>query len=1679
MGWKLCLILFLLLNFVSADLSAAEAIKLDVVDEGQNGVFVSLDLTQQAGLQLEEKNSSLWTTQLEGGEEIPVINKYIAVPEGMRARAIVSNRESFAHWIDNIDLIGGGANLEAEQLDQNLLDPPQPFSIGRIEIVRGIPIAPISIFPIQYDRVNDRVIENRVIGIDISFESDQSVPIPRPLHLTYQSEHDRMISKLLLNSPRRDPEYIETQQSHRGRILILHRDSEQFREDGLEHVDRLANWKRAIGYRVEIVAVPLEGEERMTVQEIRTDLIRERYFSDDPLGYVILIGDTETDNISFPAYTHERWIGDHFYSLMDDMDEEYERDLFISDIAVGRIEVNSYNKLRWVIERTVLYEEQPFVEEGDDWMVRGIYTAEGIGAPEGQFVQSMIHLGRWINLQLRDYGFVMVDTVYIPDANAELDQYVRDVIAGGVSLAMSRGWLLGCLNDDADEGVDTGRKNPLTFAVTCLSHPRMSTFFQSASSARDLRGPIGTLSLDGLSHSKPNNSLLGGSVLGITDYNISQIGLIQNFGKFQFWSDDRYQIGENDYENIAIYRLMGDPTTQVFTKRPITLTAELPATIDLETRGLSIFVSSEEEEEVPGAWVTVWQPGGVHLVCQPGEDGFARFTFEEEDLAEGALNVTITRPNALPVHDEIEVREFENMVELTEVEFNNEDGLFGYGEVVSTVFTVRNTSDDSLGNLVFMLSTDYELVGFSVDEFNLEGLAANEESQLEFDLEFDGASKFGRTIRIQLDITNGDDAWEHAIEIASSGQSLSVTGDVFPDNNFDPGNAVNITPPLLNIGDMATPAMNAELESLSPYIEVEDAEGRYAAINVDNVVDLQGTFRVNVHELAIAGNTARFRIILTPQNEEINFIDTVYFEETIGNPNENDPYGPDEYGYIVFDSSDEDWEKCPVYEWIEINPFKDGGLEGERIELNDLWDGQDTTIAVELPFPFRFYGEQFDTVVVNSNGWLAFGAENSLFVDFRNEQIPGMMGPNSMVAAFWQDLINPNPERRGVFHHYLEEEAIFIIEWSEMAFWRGNLDSMLTEFQAILYDPRVYPTSTGDGEIKLQYKTVQIFPGDHSDNQYMTVGIKNNDGTDGLEYTYWNEYPVNNLNLQDEMALFFTTDRISSFGRIEGRITHRDSLDIGIEGVDVITGSGAGTMTDENGNFEIDPVPTGVQIITLEREHYNSLEAEVTVEFEQVARFDTSLTHPVIVASDDPVTRQLTPGSFRTTISYRIENDGNGPIDFSLLRRYTDGSDTEYGFVNNWDVSTLVNDDTRIWGCQFIADSVFITAGGEREAGDEQVHVFDSNMELQRSFRQPCQSGLGFYDLAWDGNLIWGGEQIEYEANDSNFVSVSIIGFDKFTGEIQSEIDLPELVETLDEPYALAWNPNDSNLIVTNRDKDVYVISREGEIIRQFSLNLPGVNLDVRGLSWNEYDEDGMQLYIIDNPPQTTGMRLIKANYSTGEAELITDLGMGIQSTHIPTGLSISYGWDLSQTFVGTIVNPGGARNADSLRIHEIGPNTNFLSITPNEGMIDGHDFAQIEMEIRGENLIEGTYEFSIVVEHNAAGESIIIPITVHAREGSVGDSEDGLPISFSLENAYPNPFNNATRISFSIVESGKTSLLLYDVHGRMVEELINQSMKPGRYNVVFTPQSLSSGIYFYRLVSTDNVATKRLVFLK
>ena len=97
----------------------------------------------------------------------------------------------------------------------------------------------------------------------------------------------------------------------------------------------------------------------------------------------------------------------------------------------------------------------------------------------------------------------------------------------------------------------------------------------------------------------------------------------------------------------------------------------------------------------------------------------------------------------------------------------------------------------------------------------------------------------------------------------------------------------------------------------------------------------------------------------------------------------------------------------------------------------------------------------------------------------------------------------------------------------------------------------------------------------------------------------------------------------------------------------------------------------------------------------------------------------------------------------------------------------------------------------------------------------------------------------------------------------------------------------------------------------------------------------------------------------------------------------------------------------------------------------------------------------------------------------SLSQDADVLPITYSIANIYPNPFNPITTIKYGLPEYGTVKITVYDISGRQVTRLVNKIEAPGFHSVAWDASSFPSGLYFIRMTSNNFTDTRKVLLIK
>jgi hypothetical protein len=115
--------------------------------------------------------------------------------------------------------------------------------------------------------------------------------------------------------------------------------------------------------------------------------------------------------------------------------------------------------------------------------------------------------------------------------------------------------------------------------------------------------------------------------------------------------------------------------------------------------------------------------------------------------------------------------------------------------------------------------------------------------------------------------------------------------------------------------------------------------------------------------------------------------------------------------------------------------------------------------------------------------------------------------------------------------------------------------------------------------------------------------------------------------------------------------------------------------------------------------------------------------------------------------------------------------------------------------------------------------------------------------------------------------------------------------------------------------------------------------------------------------------------------------------------------------------------------------------------------------------------------------------VTAPDAINSIGADGQQIPVQFTLEQNFPNPFNPSTKISYNLPNDSKVTLEVYNIIGNKIAQLVNEEQLAGYYSVNFNSSSInrniSSGVYFYRIIAVDKTtgnnfsSIKKMILLK
>jgi hypothetical protein len=871
-----------------------------------------------------------------------------------------------------------------------------------------------------------------------------------------------------------------------------------------DEVQPLVDWKHEKGIQSMLVT---QVETGTTEAEIRA-FIQNAYDTwDVPPEYVLLVGDTE----QLPGYESLTYT-DNYYSTVEGSD-------YLSDIFVGRISADYSSHVSTQVAKILGYEKTPLVDDPNWPLTASLWVKDDWDS--GDWIY---YMNTWrIYDHMEEAGFSPIDTLFAKNDIERSDVYASVNEGKGFINFRGQAWINWLYPFDLNiNSINNGWRLPIVVSATCGTGNYESDGFVNENWMR--RGsasyPNGSVAFFATNTAFPGSQGLSlrrgyvdeGFFDSVFETGSGTLGEACVAGKMRLYLKDEDQV---DYEG---WNLLGDPEMQIWTGPMMPLSALHDGGTQIGSSNFSVTVLSE------GALYE-----GARVACVKGDevlsvgysDASGQVSLPISPTTTGTMTVTVTDRNAIPYQADVLVLESGPFVVYSDVAVEdlsagNGDGHLNTGEESDLDVALSNIGNvEAVAVTAHLRCPDTNItVTDSLASYGDMAAGATEWGTDTFTIEVSSGCPNGTlvpySVVVFIDGVESGVLNPPPLAVVTAEMNHAATlveddgaggdGDGIP----DAGETVGMVLTLTNDGLSALDGIEGTLSTTDPRIVITNATVPFGDAAAGGQCDNTGSsFILSISPTATSGHIVPLTLAVTGDGGPYQYSETVEFEITLLGASIAAPLGPDAYGYYAYDRADSAYGPAPDYDWIDIAPPGPGNL------ITEITDQDAGVVTMGMFANVRYYGENYDLMSINSNGFLAPGAVDYRFGD--NSPIPDPHGPPNMIAPFWDDL---DPSAGGDIYVWTDlANHILIYQFEEVPIW-GTSNTQT--FQVIFYDETYYPTPTNDTQIKFQYESVSMPYG-------CTVGIENLMQDDGIEWLNDATYAPHAAPIEAGAAILFTT----------------------------------------------------------------------------------------------------------------------------------------------------------------------------------------------------------------------------------------------------------------------------------------------------------------------------------------------------------------------------------------------------------------------------------------------------------------------------------------------------------------------------------------------------------------------------
>ncbi|HPG41324.1 MAG TPA: S8 family serine peptidase [bacterium] len=268
----------------------------------------------------------------------------------------------------------------------------------------------------------------------------------------------------------------------------------------------------------------------------------------------------------------------------------------------------------------------------------------------------------------------------------------------------------------------------------------------------------------------------------------------------------------------------------------------------------------------------------------------------------------------------------------------------------------------------------------------------------------------------------------------------------------------------------------------------------------------------------------------------------------------------------------------------------------------------------------------------------------------------------------------------------------------------------------------------------------------------------------------------------------------------------------------------------------------------------------------------------------------------------------------------------------------------------------------------------------------------------------------------------------------------------------------------------------------EIDFGAPGSGLDpdyygiISGTSMSTPQVSGAAALLLSHNPDYTWQELKSAIMENVDV-VSSMLGKCVTHGKLNVYKALNASGTVTNKTIFVIQNQG----LQTLTVSAITSNKTWLTVTGYPAApftINSGYFQQVQVNVNWNQAGTAAQQGTITIQSNDPDEPQVT-VTVHINSGTVIAELDAAPTGFTLGRNYPNPFNPATKIDYSLPVRSHVKLSVYNVLGQQVALLVNEIRDAGNYNVTFDAAGLESGVYLYKFEAGDYSRTEKMLLVK